>query len=352
MKPSQQQQQQQEQSSLTNLSLEQLLVKLHEVLMQCQCLSDQKMKLTSQVMEMLSNKARQLINWSCVDVLNNNNNNTNNNGLEASNNNNNNNTNTNNNINRLLFELDEKKIINDFKASIKRNGMSLNPVHLTGGNGSATNSNGHGNNSGNNNGRTSSRFNHQTQLIKAKQSLHPTINGTSRNNNNNNNTIASSMTTTTTTTMTSLTTNVVNSTSSVTTTTTASTASSNTTSNANLVDAYSFDDQSSNFQNASPPPLFANSKSYKPLRNTSNNNNNSGILSYSAKKYTNSNTSRANSGCSDVNNNVNSSLKKTIKKLKLENGNSTATSVAAQNSPSTNNNNLDSNVIIFYLYLF
>ena len=156
--------------------------------------------------------------------------------------------------------------------------------------------------------------------------------------------------TTTSTTTTTTATNAVNSTSSVTTTTTTSTASSNanTINNANLVDAYSFDDQSSNFQNASPP-LFANSKSYKPLRNTINNNN-SGGLSYSAKKYTNLNTSRTNNGCSDVNNNVNNSLK-TIKKLKLENGNSTATSVAAQNSPSSNNN-LESNVIIYFIFIY
>ena len=46
------------------LSLEQLLVKLHQLLTQCQCLGDQKMRLTAQVMETLSNKARQLVNWS------------------------------------------------------------------------------------------------------------------------------------------------------------------------------------------------------------------------------------------------------------------------------------------------
>lgn len=45
------------------LPIDQLLDKLHQVLLQCQCFGDQKMKLTSQIMETLGSKTRQLINW-------------------------------------------------------------------------------------------------------------------------------------------------------------------------------------------------------------------------------------------------------------------------------------------------
>ena len=40
--------------------MDQLLLKLHQVLVQCQILGDQKVKLTGQVVEILSNKTRQL----------------------------------------------------------------------------------------------------------------------------------------------------------------------------------------------------------------------------------------------------------------------------------------------------
>ena len=46
-----------------SLPIDQLLDKLHQVLLQCQCFGDQKMKLTSQIMETLGSKTRQLINW-------------------------------------------------------------------------------------------------------------------------------------------------------------------------------------------------------------------------------------------------------------------------------------------------
>ena len=40
--------------------IEQLLTRLHQILLQCQLLGDQKVKITGQVMELLSNKTRKL----------------------------------------------------------------------------------------------------------------------------------------------------------------------------------------------------------------------------------------------------------------------------------------------------
>ena len=45
---------------LHSLSMDQILVKLHQALVQCQELGDHKVKLTGQVVEMLSTKTRQL----------------------------------------------------------------------------------------------------------------------------------------------------------------------------------------------------------------------------------------------------------------------------------------------------
>ena len=48
------------QSMFKALSLDQLLNKLHQLLIQCQSLGDQKVKLTGQIMETLGSKTRQL----------------------------------------------------------------------------------------------------------------------------------------------------------------------------------------------------------------------------------------------------------------------------------------------------
>lgn len=259
-------------NSLKTLTIEQLLNKLHQTLMQCQCLGDQKMKLTSQVTETLNSKTKQLINWGCDSKTN----------EEKS----------------LLIELDEKKIINDFKLAIKRNGNNSTS------NGATTNSI-----TNNSNGRTSTRFNQNALIIsKSKQSLNPiskyNINGQRNNNNNSHlNTVALS-------TPTSATTSVL--------------SNSNRTNNLDsLIDAYSFDDHSSNLVHASSP--FNNTNNNKCYRNGINNdkllrdsnvsnfNNNSNTsvnLLNSTKKKNN-----ISKNTSDVNNN---GLKRSIKKLKLE----------------------------------
>lgn len=109
----------------------------------------------------------------------------------------------------------------------------------------------------------------------------------------------------------------------------ATTRVKSTTDASSRIDAYSFDDQSSNLQNASSP--FNNTK---PYRNGINNDSkllrNSNFLNGGVKHAHTENAlnsaSKKKTHNSDVNNNnVNSSVKKTIKKLKLDNSNAVTT---------------------------
>ena len=47
-------------AAFKSLTIDQLLGKLHQLLIQCQSLGDQKVKLTGQIMETLGNKTRQI----------------------------------------------------------------------------------------------------------------------------------------------------------------------------------------------------------------------------------------------------------------------------------------------------
>lgn len=116
----------------TKFTIEQLLNKLHQMLLQCQSLGDQKVKLSEQIMEILSNKTRKL-------------------GLDAKS----------NEERNFQIELDEDKILKEFKIAIKKRSMHAKKNQLAGGINSMTN-------------RTSSRHVHnahnlQTGSSKSKQ---------------------------------------------------------------------------------------------------------------------------------------------------------------------------------------
>lgn len=121
----------------TKFTIEQLLNALHQILLQCQLLGDQKVKVTGQIMDILSTKTRKL-------------------GLDAKS----------NEERNFQVELDEEKIVNEFKTAIKKRSMHAKKNQLS--NGVANN------NSPQNSNRVSSRHVHtahslQTGSSKSKQ---------------------------------------------------------------------------------------------------------------------------------------------------------------------------------------
>ena len=90
-------------TSEQKLHIEQLLNKLHQLLLQCQLLGDDKVKLTGQIMEILSSKTRRL-------------------GLDTKS----------NEERNFHVELDEEKILNEFKIAIKKRSQHQKKTqHLT-----------------------------------------------------------------------------------------------------------------------------------------------------------------------------------------------------------------------------
>ena len=320
-------------TELNALPIDQLLHRLHQLLLQCQCLGDQKMKLTAQIMETLGAKTRQLINWGQVEAK------------------------TQESAEKLMqiMELDEKKIVSDFKVAIKHHGSISHHY-------SAANSS-NAQNSGS--GRSSSRFStcanpppppsappSSAAKSAAGKAASGPLNSLSKYNLTSNRKAANS----------------------------AHSAAVSVAPRSNLdtlIDAYSFDDQTAALQvnQASSPFSIGSSKCYrnginndKLLRNSNmhsinyntNTSSGGGHLNSNSKKKTATVNHTTNTGgsssaksSSDVNNNTSSGgMKRSLKKLKVENAGSPNHAEASSNPTTVIKRGYCSYIIILCYTLF